>query len=752
MSPRIFRSLMGHVAVLAIAIFLVPTLASSQSYPTAFDLSTGDYSFTEWAAAEWDDLPADGKYPPNMIFHYIAPGSVADPVIDGDTGMLPPEIGDYEDRDYNRTSQTRINGLGNDGIAFVNTGTDTVDKLGHALIAIDTSGRQNIQVTWVNETVEVNNRTYAMRLQYRVGLTGTWTDADEDLASIEYVRSETQGHTQTFGPVTLPGEAEDEELVHLRWVYYRHPSSGTSGNRAMIRLDDILVTSTPVGTPAIIASVASLDFPNSQIGIPGLPLSFEIDANDLVPTSGTITVGSGLPTGLEISGDGETWGTSPFQIVYTGGEVASTPIHVRFIPSILGGFSGDLEIDGGGANLTVPVTGIAETEIAFSAPFLNFGQVTRGVASDPRTISLNGFNLIPVNGEATVGIVGDAHEISLNGEDWVTSPLLVNYENGWTSTSLHVRALPTALSTNTSELVATDAGSGIASVNLSVIGQPPIGEIVVPAFIQGISGTNNNRTPVAFLVELGELEPNSTYRALTRVVPENADPTVNGAGNAIQIDRGDDSFAYRTSQGLSGNHNVFTTDSTGSYKGWFIAVPSSNAVFTTGEMVRFQLILNDGNEGESIHVRARLESTTRILDYDAPSPNNGVALYTTGTMHQGKSFAVLYTDVDGATRPVAAAQIEDTDAFESINPNLADFLNGVLGVDGSFGMIVPADLPDGIRRIEIRDLDGEILNAYTSVTGVWPSGIDTVNPTGALVFSPNDLEDPESVMDWFDLD
>ncbi|PYJ80939.1 MAG: hypothetical protein DME22_22685, partial [Verrucomicrobia bacterium] len=53
------------------------------------------------------------------------------------------------------------------------------------------------------------------------------------------------GHSQTLGPVQLPGEVNHQSYVQLRWRYYY--LTGASGPRAELSVDDILVSA---GVPA----------------------------------------------------------------------------------------------------------------------------------------------------------------------------------------------------------------------------------------------------------------------------------------------------------------------------------------------------------------------------------------------------------------------------------------------------------------------------------------------------------------------
>jgi hypothetical protein len=79
-------------------------------------------------------------------------------------------VGDVVGFPYGTTSRTRIMGLDDRGIAFVNTGRGR--DLGGALLALDTRDVQNVRVSWTAGTESVNQRVYGLRLQYRLGIEG----------------------------------------------------------------------------------------------------------------------------------------------------------------------------------------------------------------------------------------------------------------------------------------------------------------------------------------------------------------------------------------------------------------------------------------------------------------------------------------------------------------------------------------------------------------------------------------------------
>lgn len=215
-------SLLRFSCVPVLLGFILPLLLFGQTNPEPFDLSEGDYVFTTWDENE----PAE-TYPPNMRFHR---GPTQDP------GLNDEPNDDYTGP-YNATSGTRMNGHGDDGFSWFNTASP--GNLGAAVLAINTTGQENILVSWTGGTVVSNPRPYRIRLQYRVGSSGNFTDVP---GPIEYVANSSEGHYQNFGPTLLPDEVNNQNLVQLRWKYYQEGDG--SGGRPRLRVGNIHIQST----------------------------------------------------------------------------------------------------------------------------------------------------------------------------------------------------------------------------------------------------------------------------------------------------------------------------------------------------------------------------------------------------------------------------------------------------------------------------------------------------------------------------
>ncbi|MEX2381393.1 MAG: CotH kinase family protein [Opitutales bacterium] len=206
-------------------------------YPEPFALAQGNFVFDEWSPEE----PA-GSYPDHMIFLQSDrddPGLAA-PL---EFAYAIPESDSFQERDvyfpYSAERRTRINALGKEGISFINTGRER--DAGAAFLALDTRGASEIDVSWTGGTVQPNSRIYALRLQYRLSFEDPWLDLpDKTGEPVEYVRSSEAGDVLRLGPVRLPGTLQHQPYVQLQWRYYH--ISETSGPRAELRLDDILVS------------------------------------------------------------------------------------------------------------------------------------------------------------------------------------------------------------------------------------------------------------------------------------------------------------------------------------------------------------------------------------------------------------------------------------------------------------------------------------------------------------------------------
>ncbi len=218
-------------------------------YPEAFNLNEDNYEFSYW-----DENSPELTYPDNMLF---LQSDTDDP------GLRHPllypyyiEHDDYHANDsetigypYNNTGRSRINGLNGEGISFINTGRGR--DLGGALLAINTTGTDHVNVKWTGGTMLQNNRVYGIQLQYRIGKEGEFSDLIYYNQMSQYLTRHS-GHNKVLPTIKLPETLMNQEYVQLLWRYYH--IAGNDGPRAQLRLDDITIGSNFTSDEAFIES------------------------------------------------------------------------------------------------------------------------------------------------------------------------------------------------------------------------------------------------------------------------------------------------------------------------------------------------------------------------------------------------------------------------------------------------------------------------------------------------------------------
>ena len=275
----------------------------------------------------------------------------------------------------------------------------------------------------------------------------------------------------------------------------------------------------------------------------------------------------------------------------------------------------------------------------------------------------------------------------------------------------------------------------VVTLNGQVIGEnePGISQELLPLYIQGMNGTNNNRLPFAFRLTLSNLTPNATYRYINQVVDSNDGATANGAGNIIYVNNND--FFRTTSPSLEneGGYGVFTTDAQGSYSGWFMTEATANTRFTPGNQVYMRVRLNDGNDGTSAVHYFTTTGYATVLSYGTENNEyQGTAIRGT-SQDEPKNFVFLYDNINRDGRPLYGTSIEAIGIdYTSINQYATFYKENVAGVDGAWGGIVPNMNANGVQYIAVMDLEGgNLINSYISDDGIWGEA-NTVNPAGGL--------------------
>lgn len=279
--------------------------------------------------------------------------------------------------------------------------------------------------------------------------------------------------------------------------------------------------------------------------------------------------------------------------------------------------------------------------------------------------------------------------------------------------------------------------------------------VILPQYIQGNTGTNSNRIPFAYRARLTGLNPNATYRFFNQVVISTDAANSNGAGNCIFVNQTGD-FFHTSSPSMSKVDTTcgsFTTNTTGTYEGWFVTEPTGNATrFVPGKYIFMRIMLNNGAGGTSVVTRLTTADSVRVVKLGALSSDSTGTGLRCSSNGKPKNFVFLYDNVEGTGRPISGSFIEsDGTANTTANSYSAFYANNVNAINGAFGVVLPNILPNGIRRIEQKSLTNDSLIAFaTDEDGIWPSGASTINPSGgttAIILTSSDVNAFTSVND-----
>lgn len=513
-----------------------------------------------------------------------------------------------------------------------------------------------------------------------------------------------------------------------------------------IRIDDVKLSGTAGASPVITPSVSSLTGFNYIFGFgPSASQSFTFTGSDLTGFPNVITVDAGV-SAFEVSTDNTNFFSS-VTYNFAGASLSSQTVHIRLKASqAVGSYNLQaISLSGGGASAGITASGTVNPAV----PSITVGTITptnifstpNGTPSAVSTFTVSGINLSdPLTISAVAG-----YEYSDNGGfTWASN---LSYNTITVNKTIQVRLTGASAGTFNGTISIESLNALNSPSTISVVGQtilvPTLTEIIVPQYMQGFSGINNNRLPCPFRVTINNLNPNSTYRYYNTAVIASDLASNNGAGvpiftNAIP-------WVRSTSVGFStpGQYGEFDSDGAGTFTGWFILEPSGNSKFTPGGDVFMRIMLNDGLGGNTVVNRVTTTSSIKVVNLVASAgANNGTGIrsISNGAV---RDFIYLYDNEFGTGRPISGTFFE-SDGTTGGTAYPSFYQTSVEGVAKAWGTLIPNTLPNGIRFVSSYSrTSGAQLCTFSDNDGVWPTGnINTVNPTGgttAIVLSNTDV-------------
>ncbi|HRK04310.1 MAG TPA: T9SS type A sorting domain-containing protein [Chlorobiota bacterium] len=701
------RSLLRcFVIVVAMSLSFVSSVA--QSNPTAYSLSLGTYTLNSWDASS-----SAGTYPANMVFQQVAS-------IDADLTSVPTVDWNCA---YNLSSGARINGDGANGFSFINTGSTPCNTAfaGAAVLAINTTGRTSVQVSWTGRTVATGSRLYAVRLLYRIGTSGSWNDVAG--TPVEYQANATSGHNASF-TTTLPSAAENQSNVQLMWRYYQY-STAVSGARPRLGVDDISVSSAASGGVPTKLAITQITPASPSTAA---PFSIQVRSVDNSNIPQNVAAATSFSLSL-VSGSGTLGGTL-----------------VGTIPA------GQSVVTVSGVTYNVAQSGVVVRASRTSGDLLAFGD------SNPFTVlqGATGFNVLDVQNVGWANSPFPTFRALATRPDGTTDSF---YDQVVTITKVSgpgnvvfTSSVTPVAGVATFDNVSVDApgtyvlrvnGPGLTSYTLptiTVFATPVLTTNLVPQYVSSrVSTSLAFALPQFALVTFTNLQPSTTYRFNTGWSTDQI-LTSTGPGLNYHFNRDAYTYAFDIGKTITGL-NTFSQFSTGpgetSKTVWVNYLASTNAVFSEGNTVYWRVVLGD-NLGRRIRYY-ELANTSTVIRLGTGA-NQATGITDVESQSTPKNIICLYDNVAGTGRPLSSALVQDDGSFLTA-PQIETIYANVENADGGWATLIPNTLPTGVRRIEERDgRTGAIVYAITSPDGVW-NGVSTVNPSGGFS-SPIYLETP----------
>ncbi len=700
----------------------------------------GEYHFTEWASTN-----VTSTYPRNMLFYII--NATADPDIINDLGSVYADV-------YNSTSSGKINGRDANGISMGNSGST---RLGAAVIALNTTGRTNINAAWSASTLVAATgftgtnvgKIYSFTLQYRLSETGAWTTVPNNT----FNSSANINVLENFSSI-LPAACDDQPLVQLRWIYYwSNRLAFTSGStRPRLGLDDIHITSLDMNS--LTPNAITLNQVSQNPVASGLPFSISVKTKFGIYSASIKTAANFVLAKKNADNSYTTLRTSPEMPIGTN--------TVSFDYLTLA----DLGVN----TLRVStLTDIGLAPVEFNVNVINapnkiwFGDIlTKGHV-----------------GSALPKFVVVARDANLDTNDYC-GPITIELANG-TVLATAIADSGVAVFDNITfsapgvyTIVAK--ALGVANFDQRIININPaveFEEILVPGYMAGCINNNgyaltdfavedrnsnskyNWTVPAYALVKLKNLHTGLEYRYTSRVqLVNNTAPTT--AGNNIYIDEVRDSSYYSGRYiTIAGADSLVTPEPFSSFISntadkniWMNVVPNTYSYFLNN--TRINWILNLATEKGNVFQRFRTTDTTKAVAYGTTSDKITGIFDKSSSLPEGH-FLALYTG-SGANETLMSVATVQNDGISLVDisgknpdgtpfaPSGPYFYKNLENAAKSWATIIPNNL--GITKIVEYDKDGNVVKSWSDTDGIWGAK-NTMDLSGGMI-NPLDFGTPNT--------
>ncbi len=228
-------------------------------------------------------------------------------------------------------------------------------------------------------------------------------------------------------------------------------------------------------SPVITINPGSLAFRTVRIDTTSSEQTYTVQGSNLLPAADSLTITA--PSGFTISTDSSSGFTSSKRIAYTGGTLSAKTIYVRFSPTAVQSYTGNITNAGGGAttqNVAVTGTGVSATTPALTVnpTSLSFGNVTINTISSELTYTLTGLNLSPAADSLTITAQSGFTISTVSGTGFTSSKRIAYTGGTLSAKTIYVRFTPTAVQNYNATIINIGGGAATQTVAISGSGVP----------------------------------------------------------------------------------------------------------------------------------------------------------------------------------------------------------------------------------------------------------------------------------------
>lgn len=579
------RTLKSALGLLAAALVSVSNVQADATY---HNLSGGNFT-QDWSNAAQITANDDWSGVPSII------GYLGDYIGTTPTNVDPQTLTNIEltsvDVIANQTNpNTNTSGgvgefeITNPTIALQGSGTADAPFI---LIHLDATNRQSIQISYNLRDIDgsADNTNMQVALQYRVGSSGAFTNV-----SAGYVADASTGPSLatlvTPVSVTLPSAVDNQSQVQVRIMTTNAPAADE-----WIGVDDIVVSSSPVGTPTIASPV---DGPTALFtttyGTASAAQTFTVTGTSL-----TAPILATAPAGFQVSSDGVTYGTTA-TFTPVSGAVTGATLSVRLAANapVTGSYNSQpIVLSSTGATSVTLTTPAADNAVAPKALQITandvlkpFGQTLSEINPGSTAFTSSGLANDETIGSVTITYTAGfgAADPAQGYPDAVVASAATggtfnpdNYTLTYVAGDLTVSSAPLVQVSGPLNAFSTVYGTASAAQSFTVSGSALTANLIVtaPAGYQvSLSPDEGYSLILQLAPDAGTVPPTTLYLRLRANTPAGAvaaaDVTVasqDATTQTLTVPAGNVSQKELTLTGLTGNDKEYDRITEGSYTG-----------------------------------------------------------------------------------------------------------------------------------------------------------------------------------------